>query len=160
MKTMTIFSIALQHPEARRAVRACLASIAGAGYMLASASPAPAQGVVPGSGYAIPLGGDNFEDPKWNFRLTLPKSSEEQDHNQRLPGGISANSRWQESAKRGEPDLIRRVPTREGGLPGSTGSMLMRTRFSGVPDQPSGENRQDDLLFNFRRNMAINCRYR
>jgi hypothetical protein len=117
---------------------------------LLAAEKVSAQPVVPGTGYALPLGGDNFEDPKWSFRLTLPKSSEEQDKQQRLPGGISANGRWQESALRGEPDVIRRVPTPEGGLPGSRGAMLIRTRNSGVPNAPSGENRQDDLLFNFR----------
>ncbi len=51
---------------------------------------------------------------------------------------------------RGEPDLIRRVPTPEGGLLGSKGSMMLRTMNSGVPDMPSGASRQDDLLFNFR----------
>ena len=126
------------------------AALGVAGLLLSAAERAAAQPVVPGTGYAIPLGGDDFEDPKWNFRLALPKSSEEQDKIQRLPGGISANGRWQESALRGEPDLIRRVPTPEGGLPGSTGAMMIRTKNSGVPDAPSGENRQDDLLFNFR----------
>lgn len=109
-----------------------------------------AEPVVPGTGQKLALGGDDFEDPNWQFRLALPKSSEEQDHQQRLPGGISANARWQESALRGVPDLIRRVPTPDGGLPGSTGALMLRTRNSGVPELPSGQTRQDDLLFNFR----------
>ncbi len=127
-----------------------VAAFGVATFFLLAAGKATAQAVVPGTGYPLPQGGDDFEDPKWSFRLTLPKSSEEQDKQQRLPGGISANRLWQESALRGEPDMIRRVPTPDGGLPGSRGAMLIRTRNSGVPDEPSGENRQDDLLFNLR----------
>lgn len=131
----------------------CLLACGAAAAALAPRGAA-AQAVVPGTGYRLALGGDDFEDPKWDFRYDLPKSSEEQDHQQRLPGGISTNFKWQESALRGVPDMIRRVPTPEGGLPGSTGALLIRTRNSGVPGSPSGETRQDDLLFNFRSELG------
>lgn len=124
--------------------------VCGAAAAACGPRPASAQAIVPGTGYRLAMGGDDFEDPKWGFRYDLPKSSEEQDHQQRLPGGISTNARWQESALRGVPDQITRVPTPEGGLPGSSGALLIRTRNSGVPGSPSGETRQDDLLFNFR----------
>ncbi len=106
--------------------------------------------VVPGTGKKIAQGGDDFEDPNWTYRLNLPKSSEEQDKNIRLPGGSSSNGRWSESAKRGTPDVVRRVAPPEGGIPGSNGAMLMRTLWSMVPNTTSSTNGQDDLLFNFR----------
>lgn len=113
-------------------------------WMGATAWAAPA---TPGTGRRLAQGGDDFEDPKWKFTLNLPKSSEEQDKQIRYPGGFSSNGRWQESAKRGAPDIIKRVPPPEGGLPGSQGAMLMRTLRSMVPDTTSNTVGQDDLLF-------------
>ncbi len=40
------------------------------------------------------------------------------------------------------------MPTPEGGLPGSKGSMLMRTLWSGVPNEPSFKVQQDDFVAN------------
>jgi hypothetical protein len=47
---------------------------------------------------------------------------------------------------RGQPDVIRRIATPPGGLPGSTGSLYLATKFSGVPGELSGKQMQDDLL--------------
>src|ERR1051326_1139465 len=47
------------------------------------------QPVVPGTGEWLKDCGDDFEDPKWSYRYNFPKSSHEQDENQRPPGGIS-----------------------------------------------------------------------
>ena len=102
--------------------------------------------VVPGTGVKIGLVGDNFEDPNWQYVVNGRKASFEQDEQQRAPGGFSKNGRWYESAMRGHPDVIRRVPTPPGGLPGSQGALLLRTRLSGIPGQLAGTQMQDDLL--------------
>jgi hypothetical protein len=47
---------------------------------------------------------------------------------------------------RGQPDVVRRIPTPPGGLPGSTGSLYLATKFSGIPGDLSGKQMQDDLL--------------
>ena len=66
---------------------------------------------------------DDFEDPNWAYIPQDPKSTEDIDENQRGPMGRSTNGRWYEGIKRGHPDIVRRVPTPAGGLPGSTGSI-------------------------------------
>src|SRR5258707_1669454 len=93
---------------------------------------AAAQVFVPGSGKRVAEVGDDFEDPKWTYNANLPKSSQENDHQNRLPGGVSANGRWYEPEMRGAPDLIKRVETPPDGIPGSSGAMSMRTLFSGI----------------------------
>jgi hypothetical protein len=108
--------------------------------------PLAAQVVVPGTGQKVAQVGDDFEDPKWSYIFNLPKSSEENDKQQRLPGGLSRNGRWFEGAKRGQPDVIERVATPEGGLPESQGSLLLRSQQTGVPGQYSGHFQQDDLI--------------
>lgn len=107
---------------------------------------AQAEPLVPGTGKLQPKVGDDFEDEKWAYDYALPKSSNENDQQTRLPGGRSKNGRWFESALRGQPDLIKRVDTPEGGIPGSKGAMLMRSLSTGVPGRPSRQNQQDDLL--------------
>ena len=47
---------------------------------------------------------------------------------------------------RGQPDVVRRIATPPGGLPGSQGSLYLATKFSGVPGELSGKQMQDDLL--------------
>src|SRR5687767_11756252 len=79
--------------------------------------------IVPGTGTRMEQVGDDFEDPAWSFTFNLPKSSNNLDEQVRRPGGRSRNGRWEESALRGEPDVIRRVSTPPGGLPGSTGAL-------------------------------------
>jgi hypothetical protein len=105
-----------------------------------------AQALVPGTVQKVPEVGDDFEDPKWFYNLNSPKSSEEQDGQDRLPAGRSVNGRWAEGLKRGHPDVVKRVATPPGGLPGSEGSMLMKTLYTGVPGVFSGQTKQDDLI--------------
>lgn len=102
--------------------------------------------LVPGTGQKVAEAGDDFEDPEWSYVYNLPKASEEIDENKRLPGAYSTNRRWAESALRGTPDHVRRVETPAGGLPGSTGALLIMSRDTGVPGVRSGKLQQDDLL--------------
>ena len=111
-----------------------------------SAAPAAAQGVVPGTGSLIDYVGDTFEDPDWKFVNRASKSSKENDGQTRSPLGYSTNKRWFEGPERGYPDLLKVVPTPEGGLPGSEYSLLMRTLYSGVPGRISRDVQQDDLI--------------
>lgn len=107
-----------------------------------------AQGVVPGQGRVIPKVGDNFEDPKWKYTLNLPKSSSNIDERVRRPNAYSSNRRVLESDYRGTPDVVERVPTPPGGLPGSTGALLIQTKNAGIPGRLSYEMQQDDLILN------------
>jgi hypothetical protein len=111
------------------------------------ASSASAQGFVPGTGYRIQGGGDDFEDAEWKFNHNFPKSSRETDKRVREPYGMSLNQRWFESPKRGQPDVLLRVKPPEGGIPGSKGALLMRTLNSYIPGRVTGKSAQDDLLF-------------
>ena len=112
------------------------------------AAPAVHAQVVPGSGTAVRQVGDDFEDEDWSYTFHSPKASKEQDERVRSPTGRSDNGRWFESAKRGQPDVIKRVETPPNGLPGSKGSLLIRTLRSGVPGVSSRRMQQDDLLIN------------
>ncbi len=107
--------------------------------------PASAQ-VIPGSGSKIRQVGDDFEDEKWTFIQNGQKASKEQDEQIRQPLGYSENKRWFESPKRGYPDIIRRVKTPDGGIPGSKGALLLQTVNSGVPYAKSYKMMQDDLV--------------
>lgn len=106
------------------------------------------RGLVPGTGTEVTKVGDDFEDPNWSYIPNNPKSTEDIDKNQRMPIGKSANGRWYEGVKRGHPDIVRRVPTPEGGLPGSQGSLLMQSLFTGIPNRPSGVMHQEDFICN------------
>jgi len=110
-----------------------------------AAAPAMAQ-VVPGTGTRVAY--DDMEDPSWSYELNLPKASSNLDNQERQPGGQSSNGKWYESSLRGEPDIVKRVPTPAGGLPGSQGSLMMRTLYSGVPTYRTNKFQQDDLVFN------------
>lgn len=104
--------------------------------------------VVPGTGVQITQVGDDFEDEEWNFIPNNPKSSEDIDEKQRMPMGKSTNGRWYEGAKRGHPDIVKRVPTPEGGLPDSSGSLLLKSLQTGIPNAPSNKMHQDDFICN------------
>lgn len=104
--------------------------------------------VVPGTGAEIVGVADDFEDPNWNYIPNNPKSTEDIDDNQRAPMGRSANGRWYEGAKRGHPDVVQRVLTPSGGLPGSEGALMLRSRDTGIPGRPSGKMQQDDFICN------------
>jgi hypothetical protein len=110
------------------------------------ASLASAQGVVPGTGTQIEYVGDTFEDPDWEFVQRPGKSSKENDGRSRSPLGYSTNRRWFEGPERGYPDLLKVIPTPDGGLEGSEYALLMRTLHSGVPGRISRGVEQDDLI--------------
>ncbi len=104
--------------------------------------------VVPGTGSEIIGVADDFEDPNWGYTPRDPKSTEDIDENQRGPMGRSLNGRWYEGIKRGHPDIVKRVETPAGGLPGSTGALLLKSKFTGLPGRPSGKMHQDDFVAN------------
>ena len=104
--------------------------------------------VVPGTGVQLAQVGDDFEDEGWDFIPNNPKSSEDIDEKQRMPMGKSTNGRWYEGAKRGHPDVVKRVPTPPGGLAGSEGSLLLKSLQTGVPKAASFTMHQDDFICN------------
>lgn len=103
------------------------------------------QGVVPGTGQRLENVGDDFERLDWTYNANLPKSSADLDKRSRQPLGKAANGRWHEG-ERGQPDVVRRVTTPDGGLPGSEGSLLIASRNTGVPGSRTSESQQDDLF--------------
>lgn len=121
--------------------------LAGA-MVLGAGQSASAQGIVPGTGYRAQGYGDDFEDTKWEYQFNLPKASRNIDKDSRLPAGQSLNGHVYESSLRGQPDIIRRVPTPKGGLKGSTGALLIQSKATGVPGVPSYQMQQDDLIIN------------
>lgn len=132
--------------DVRTVPLALAAAMAMSAASRASAAPRASAALVPGTGTPIAQVGDNFEDPNWSYQFKLPKSSYNIDKQIRGPGGASNNGRWAESAKRGQPDVIRRVPTPPGGLVESSGALLLRSRDTGRPGRPSHKGNQDDLL--------------
>lgn len=104
--------------------------------------------VVPGTGQEVQGVGDDFEAEDWDYRFNGAKSSEEIDGQKRLPAGSSTNNRWYEGIKRGHPDVVERVPTPEGGLEGSEGSLLLQSLRTGVPGRISRKLQQDDFICN------------
>ena len=117
-------------------------------YGQTSAPAAGARSVVPGTGSEVRGVSDDFEDPSWSYVPNDPKSTEDIDERQRGPMGKTTNGRWYEGVKRGHPDIVRRVATPKGGLPGSNGAMLLRSKYTGIPGQPSGVMHQDDFIAN------------
>jgi len=115
---------------------------------VASGGAVLAEPLVPGTGRMLAQVGDDFEDESWSFDTRLPKSSENIDKQQRLPAGEAANDRWYEGVKRGTPDVVRRVETPAGGLPGSEGALLLQSLRTGVPGRPSLRVQQDDFIAN------------
>jgi hypothetical protein len=109
--------------------------------------------VVPGTGSEVVGVADDFEDPEWGYIPRDPKSTEDIDENQRGPMGRSVNGRWYEGIKRGHPDIVKRVATPPGGLPGSEGALLMRSKFTGLPGRPSHKMHQDDFVANVQYRM-------
>jgi hypothetical protein len=126
--------------------RACSILFVALGLVAMEFEATRAEPLVPGTGVTLDITGDDFEDPNWGYIANGAKASHEQDDEQRPPGGKSRNGRWYEGAKRGQPDVVRRVATPPGGLPGSTGALFLATKYSGVPGVLSGKQMQDDLL--------------
>jgi hypothetical protein len=127
-----------------RASLALTIALLGAGAQVAVAQ----RPIVPGTGKQLTEVGDNFEDREWKYVPRNPKSTEDIDENQRQPTGRSTNGRWYEGIKRGHPDIVQWIETPEGGLPNSSGSLLLQTMFSGIPNRPRGEMGQDDFVCN------------
>ena len=122
--------------------RALLASLV----LCLGAQATLAQVLVPGTGTKISEVGDDFEDAGWTYHYNGEKSSYNVDKNTRDPQGYSENGRWFESAKRGQPDVVKRVSTPAGGLPGSTGALLLQSRYTAIPNMPTGKSNQDDFI--------------
>ena len=110
---------------------------------IGSLSAAP---LVPGTGTKLEEVGDDFEDEAWEYTYNNPKSTRENDDSDRLPGGVSNNSRWYEGMKRGQPDVVKRVATPAGGLPGSRGALLLQSLYTGIPGRASHHMQQDDFI--------------
>ena len=127
----------------------CMAAVASFSHRARAGEP-----IVPGTGEFLKDCCDDFEDPKWSYRYNHPKSSHEQDENQRGPGGVSNNGLWHEGGKRGTPDVVRRVATPPGGIDGSTGALLIATKNSGIPGSYSNQQQQDDLLMMFNKRLG------
>ena len=125
----------------------CAACILLTGTSLTNTASAQ-RAVIPGTGSEIIGVADNFEDAEWKYIPRDPKSTEDIDENQRGPMGRTSNGRWYEGIKRGHPDVVKRVATPDGGLPGSNGSLLLRSKFTGIPGRPSGKMHQDDFVAN------------
>jgi hypothetical protein len=103
---------------------------------------------VPGTGTCIDYVSDDFEEQGWQFNHRPPKSSREQDKQERSPLGRSSNDRWHEGPERGEPDQLEVIATPRGGIEGSTKALLMRTLHSGIPGLNTYDTQQDDLIAN------------
>lgn len=112
--------------------------------MVCGSTPALQAQIVPGTGNILNF--DDLEDSSWSYTHNLPKSSKEEDETIRFPLGFSSNRMWSESPKRGSPDVIKRIETPAGGLPGSTGSLYLRTRDCGIPGRPGFKQAQDDFI--------------
>jgi len=136
---------------------ACLALTAGSGHAAENAPKAPTPPspkkpvLVPGTGTIAKNGYDDFEDEKWKWYYTHPKSSEEQDKRMRGPLAKSANGRWFEGPKRGTPDMAKRIELPAPGIEGSSYGLLLATQHAGIPGRVTYQMQQDDFVFNMSR---------
>lgn len=103
---------------------------------------------VPGTGTHLNQVGDDFEDVDWAYIPNNPKSTEDINERQNMPIGKSKNGRWFEGVKRGHPDIVRRVETPPGGIPGSKGALLLQSLYTGIPNRPSFDMHQEDFIGN------------
>lgn len=104
--------------------------------------------VVPGTGRKLTEVGDDLEDPNWYYAPKSPKSSSNLDRRARYPTGVSSNARWFESGYRGQPDVVKRVDTPPGGLPGSKGALMLQSLHTGIPGTLTYKMQQDDFMLN------------
>lgn len=116
--------------------------------LVGSPQRAAAQRFVPGTGQKLDRVCDDFEDENWSYRFNAPKASHELDKQARTPNGFSANGKWQECFLRGQPDVVKRVEPPAGGIPGSTGALLLQSLRTGIPGQITNQPQQDDLQMN------------
>src|SRR5262245_48530515 len=143
---MMIFLQRISHTLGARRLVVLGVVVAAAG--TASVMAQFAYHAVPGRGQKVTEVGDDFEDAEWGYFDNGPKSSSNLDRDDRLPAGISKNQRVYESTYRGQPDIIKQVPTPPGGLRGSKNALSLRSKVTGVPGRPSYKMQQDDLLVN------------
>jgi len=115
-------------------------------FQLGLPSTHASQPIIPGTGQKVAEAGDDFEDPAWEFTHNLPKSSSNIDKDPRYPTGASINARLTEGAFRGAPDVIKRIDTPAGGIPGSKGALFLASRETGIPGRITNEMQQDDLI--------------
>jgi hypothetical protein len=115
--------------------------VVGSGTNILGAEP-----VIPGTGLKVINVGDDFEDEDWTYVFNSPKSTRDIDKSIHYPSGESENGRWYEGMKRGHPDVVKRVPTPKKGLPGSKGSLLLQSMYTGIPGRPSYQMQQDDFI--------------
>ncbi|WP_235952357.1 hypothetical protein [Crateriforma spongiae] len=145
-------TLCVQHSFCRAAKwsarRAAIVAAIGLGMTVVGNSANAQRPVLPGTGSEIVGVADDFEDPNWGYVPNNPKSTEDIDENQRQPLGKSTNGRWYEGIKRGHPDVVKRVDTPKGGLPGSKGSLLLQSKMTGIPGRPEGKMHQDDFICN------------
>jgi hypothetical protein len=101
---------------------------------------------VPGVGTKIDYVGDDFEADEWKFVHNMPKSSRELNERSYGPMAYSTNRRWAEGPERGQPDVLKVIPTPSNGLPGSTKALQISTLRSGIPGRNTNDVQQDDLI--------------
>ena len=101
---------------------------------------------VPGVGTKIDYVGDDFEGDEWRFVHNMPKSSRELNERSNGPMAYSINRRWAEGPERGQPDVLKVIPTPSNGLPGSKKSLQITTLRSGIPGRNTNDVQQDDLI--------------
>ena len=135
----------LTHNPLQLTSRFMLASVC----VFAISQCASGQIVIPGTGVVVESVGDDFEDETWSFDAQLPKVFNEKETTlaKNAPHGMSANKRWHEGVKRGQPDQIQRIATPPNGLAGSKGALLLRSLATGG-SRPSHQQQQDDFIAN------------
>ncbi|MCR9118070.1 MAG: hypothetical protein NXI22_14130 [bacterium] len=115
--------------------------------VLGAGTAVHAEPVIPGTGEEVTKVGDDFEDAEWRYVPNNPKSTYNIDEKwTNNPSSYSINRRWYEGMKRGHPDVVKRIATPKGGLPGSEGAMLMQTLKSSYHNRITGKMQQDDLV--------------
>ena len=132
-----------------------------AGFSLQAYSPVCAQSYgtssygipIPGVGTKIDYVGDDFEADEWKFVHNMPKSSRELNERSYGPMAYSTNRRWAEGPERGQPDVLKVIPTPSNGLPGSTKALQISTLRSGIP----GRNTNVAIREDWKGNWTLLC---
>lgn len=115
--------------------------------IFAVAGWADAEPFIPGTGNRVLEVGDDFEDAFWSYVFNEPKSTANFDDGAANgPFGTSANERWIEGSFRGHPDIVERVATPRGGVPGSSGSLRLRTLDVGIPGVATNIYQLEDFI--------------
>ena len=115
---------------------------------ITSVPAAASQPVVPGTGTRMPQVGDDFEDPQWGWEHYWPKSSDENNKARNTPAASRRMDGGLKESNAATQTTSSRVSTPPNGLPGSKGSLLLRTLYTGIPGNPSYTQQQDDFICN------------